>query len=219
VGPAESVVISVVSPTPPMARDGDTGSHISNPAAVGPAPRVPRLGMPVRLIVMVGNPKPRSRTLSVAELVAARVAAATGAMHYLTVDLCEYAGEVFRWPHEGLSALSATVASADVLVVASPTYKGAYTGLLKSFLDRYPSGGLAGVTAIPVMTGSDPLHGMAPDFTLRPLLVELGASVPTQGLFFLISQMCVAEKVIGKWAEANLTRDFGRNARTGGRHA
>jgi FMN reductase len=155
---------------------------------------------------VVGNPKPRSRTLLVANLVADRVAAVSGAAHELTVDLCDYAGDVFRWPHEGLSELSAAVASADVLIVASPTYKGAYTGLLKSFLDRYPQGALAGVTAIPVMTGSDPLHGMTPDFTLRPLLVELGASVPTQGLFFLISQMGIAEHVVDEWAAVNLSR-------------
>lgn len=166
--------------------------------------------MHVRIVVVVGNPKPRSRTRHVAELVADRVASALGARHELTVDLCDYAGDLFRWPDDGLDRIGSAVASADVLVVASPTYKGAYTGLLKSFLDRYPSGALSGVTAIAVMTGGDAAHGLAPIFTLCPVLVELGASVPTQSLFFLISQMDAAEAVVDKWAEENLSRAYWR---------
>ena len=52
-----------------------------------------------------------------------------------------------------LSRLTAEVAAADIAVFASPTYKAAYTGLLKAFLDRYGSNGLAGTIAVPVMTG------------------------------------------------------------------
>jgi FMN reductase len=159
-----------------------------------------------RLVVVVGNPKPRSRTLAVAEMVAARVARAYGAIHVATVDLCDYADLMFRWPDDQLSVISKGVAAADMLIVASPTYKGSYTGLLKGFLDRYPFNALDGVTAIAVMTGSDPIHGLAPDYTLRPLLVELGASVPTKGLFFQIAQMGTAAAVVDQWAAANLPR-------------
>ena len=87
---------------------------------------------------------------------------------------------------------------------ASPTYKAAYTGLLKAFLDRYPSEGLAGVTAVPVMTGGSPEHAMAVDSTLRPVLVELGASLPTPGLFFVMTQMPQLEAVVDQWAEKGL---------------
>lgn len=156
------------------------------------------------MVVLVGNPKPQSRTLTVAELVANRVSRAFGAAHIATVDLARYADLIFRWPDEQLAVISKGVAAADIIVVASPTYKGAYTGLLKGFLDRYPLNALDGTTAIPVMTGSDPIHGLAPDYTLRPLLVELGASVPTKGLFFPIAQMGTAAAVVDQWARANL---------------
>ena len=44
--------------------------------------------------------------------------------------------------------------SADLVVVASPTYKATYTGLLKLFLDRFAGGtGLRGV-AVPLMLGA-----------------------------------------------------------------
>lgn len=169
------------------------------PAGRSDEPRARR-----NLVVVVGNPRPQSRTLAVAEMVAARVGDALGAARVATVDLCRYADLMFRWPDDQLAVISRGVAAADILVVASPTYKGAYTGLLKGFLDRYPFNALAGVTAIPVMTGSDPVHGLAPDYTLRPLLVELGASVPTKGLFFQIAQMGIAAAVVDRWAAVSL---------------
>ena len=158
----------------------------------------------MELSVLVGNPKPRSRTLAIAEAVAERAAAATGATVARTIDLADHADDLFKWPHDGLSALNDTVAASDLLVVASPTYKAAYTGLLKAFLDRYPNNGLGGVTAIPVMTGASYVHAMAIDTALRPVLVELGASVPTRGLFFEMSQMGEMEAVVDAWAQEHL---------------
>lgn len=156
------------------------------------------------LVIVVGNPKPRSRTLTVAEAVADRVSAVTGARLGKTVDLCDYAQHLFSWPHEELAALNDEVASSNYVVVASPTYKAAYTGLLKAFLDRYPHNGMAGVTAIPVMTGGSPMHAMAVDTTLRTVLVELGASLPTRGLFFPATQMGRLDELVDEWAGENL---------------
>jgi FMN reductase len=83
----------------------------------------------------------------------------------------------------------AKVQSADIAIVASPTYKGAYTGLLKLFLDQFATGtGMQGVLAIPLMLGADPGHQMAAEFMLKPVLVELGATVPTPAIFQLDSR-------------------------------
>jgi FMN reductase len=74
------------------------------------------------------------------------------------------------------------------VVVASPTYKGAYTGLLKLFLDRFAGQtGLTGL-AVPLMLGGSPAHSLAPELMLRPVLTELGATVPGRGLFVVDSQ-------------------------------
>jgi FMN reductase len=158
----------------------------------------------IRISVIVGNPKPRSRTLRVAETVAGRIAEETGGRVVQVVDLCDYAGDLFKWPDERLAAVSDSLAGCDLLVVASPTYKAAYTGLLKAFLDRYPAMGLSGVTAVPVMTGGCERHAMVVDTTLRPLLVELGASVPTRALFFLMSRMGEMQAVVDQWAVENV---------------
>jgi FMN reductase len=156
----------------------------------------------VQLVVLVGNPKPQSRTLDVAEMLAERVSRLTGASHEQTVDLCDYSDEIFRWPDETLTAISADVAAAGIVIVASPTYKASYTGLLKAFLDRYPSRALAGVTAIPLMTMANPAHSLSVDFTLRPLLVELGASVPTKGMSFLTSDVAEAPAFVDAWVSS-----------------
>jgi len=159
----------------------------------------------MRVAVVVGNPSPRSRTRAVAHAVAAWICRRYEGEIAQDVDLIDYARQIFDAPNDELDALTADVARSDVLVVASPTYKGTYTGLLKAFFDRYSNDGLAGVVAVPVMTAGSPLHGLAIDFGLRPLLVELGASVPTRGLCFLVpSQMSELDDVVETWAAANL---------------
>lgn len=172
----------------------------------------------VALSVVVGNPNPRSRTLEIAELLGERVSAITGAVQRPTLDLIDVAGELFQWPSPQLDALTDEVASADIVVFASPTYKASYSGLLKSFLDRYGSDGLSGVTAIPLFTTGSPQHHLAVEFTLRPLLVELGASVPTRGLSFPTADHDRREHVVDAWLEASgapLARSFPRAGEAG----
>ena len=60
------------------------------------------------------------------------------------------------------------VTSADLVVVASPTYKGTFTSLLKLFLDVFPLRGLEGTAAVPVMLGAAPVHALAVESALRP---------------------------------------------------
>lgn len=158
----------------------------------------------MEVTVVVGNPKPRSRTREIAEAVAESVVERTGARLAPTIDLCDVSGSMFRWPDATVEDFGNRLAATDIAVVASPTYKAAYTGLLKAFLDRYGINGLAGVTAIPVMTGAGFQHALAVEMSLRPVLVELGASVPTRGLYFEISQMDQMSGIIQRWATDNL---------------
>lgn len=159
----------------------------------------------MKVTILVGNPKPASRTLQVAQVAVQKLVGSVP-LDLTVIDLAEHSVQLFDWPSEPMSELTATVAESDLLVIATPTYKASYTGLLKSFLDRYPANGLRGVTAIPVMTGADLTHSMGADVNLRPLLVELGASVPTRSLYFLASQMDQLETVVGEWAAETADR-------------
>lgn len=164
--------------------------------------------MSLKVTVVVGNPKPASRTRKVAELLVERLLR-PGAYELVVIDLADHTDEIFVWPSEKMAALNARVSESDLVVFASPTYKATYTGLLKAFLDRYPANGLAGVTAIAVHTGADFAHAMGPTFTLAPLLVELGATVPGRGFYLPLTQLEKVDDVVAAAAAeyaANMTR-------------
>lgn len=151
------------------------------------------------ITVLVGNPKPASRTRQLAEAVARAVSEEDADCR--VVDLAEHTAELFSWPSAVMDDLTESVAASDLLVVASPTYKATYTGLLKAFLDRYGNNALRGVTAVPVMTGAGAGHLMAPEMHLRPLLVELGATVPSRSLYFITEDMNRMHELVAEWAE------------------
>ena len=164
----------------------------------------------MRIAVVTGNPKPASRThgaaLAVAGALSAALAgprapvapAAPGA--HLVVDLSEHAPSLFDSSATELSRLTAEVAAADIAIFASPTYKASYTGMLKAFLDRYGSNGLAGTIAVPVMTGGWAGHSLAVEVHLRPVLVELGATIPARGLYITEPELPELDAAIAGWA-------------------
>jgi FMN reductase len=131
--------------------------------------------------VLVGNPRQGSRTYQAAHRVAAEL---TNRQPDHGIDLASLGSCLIEGGFELDHALD-TVRSSQLLIVASPTYKGAYTGLLKLFLDRIAADALIGVTAVPVMLGGHWKHALAPEVALKPVLAELGASCPTRGLFLL----------------------------------
>jgi FMN reductase len=57
---------------------------------------------------------------------------------------------------------------------------------------------LAGVTVVPLMLGGHWAHALAPELLLKPVLVELGASAPTKGLFLLDSEF-TSGKALDGW--------------------
>jgi FMN reductase len=156
--------------------------------------------MTIKVSVVVGNPKPQSRTLKVATTLVEHLLE-PGTYELTIVDLADYASEIFDWPSDTVASLSAAVAESDLAIFASPTYKATYTGLIKAFLDRYPANGLAGVVAIPVLTGGDLTHSMGPTHTFAPLLAEFGAVVPGRGLYFVASKMDQCDEIVGRAAE------------------
>jgi FMN reductase len=148
-------------------------------------------------VIVVGNPKPRSRTFEAAQLVVRRL---TGADPDMRIDLTDLGPALLDWTNADVAAAIATVHSADLVVVASPTYKGSYTGLLKLFLDRIGAGALAGVTAVPLMLGGDLRHSLAHEVLLKPILTEIGATCPTRGLFLIDSEYAESA-ALDEWLE------------------
>lgn len=154
----------------------------------------------LKVTVVIGNPKPQSRTGKIAETFARRFVGSANA-DLRIIDLADHAPSLFAWPSQSMAELNAQVSDSTIIICASPTYKASYTGLLKAFLDRFPANGLRNVVCIPLMTGADSGHSMAPTVNLVPLLLELGAIVPTCGLYFNTSQMDQADQFIDSGVE------------------
>jgi FMN reductase len=153
--------------------------------------------------VVVGNPKARSRTLDVATVVAdaaAEVTGLTGATK-VTVDLADLGPSLFDWSSARVREAVDAVRTCSLAVVASPTYKASYTGLLKSFLDWFSTTDLQGVVVVPLMVGAGLQHALAVEVHLRPVLVELGATLPSRGLYVTESQFAELDAVVAAWLD------------------
>jgi FMN reductase len=121
--------------------------------------------------VLVGHPQPRSRTGALAEHVADAIEEAIGPCRRDLTALSAISARVNDFADESVSEVAAAVGRTDILVVASPTFRASYSGLLKSFFDRFTGQGLAGVLAIPLMSGRSGRHALAVEMYLRPALV------------------------------------------------
>ncbi|WP_083473549.1 NADPH-dependent FMN reductase [Frankia sp. R43] len=151
-----------------------------------------------RLVVLSGSPRTGSRTLAVARGLVERITEDLPAASVEIIDLAELARHLFDGDSR-VAAAARTVAAADLLIVASPVYKGSYTGLLKVFLDLLPGGALRGVTAIPLVLSAAPDHSFAGEAYLRPVLVELGAAVPARSFAVIEEQIPDLDVVFDSW--------------------
>ncbi|MEN3537283.1 NADPH-dependent FMN reductase [Microbispora sp. ZYX-F-249] len=99
--------------------------------------------------------------------------------------------------HPRIAEVVRLVEEADGVLVASPVYKAAYSGLLKTVLDLLPQFALAGKVVLPVVTGGSPAHVLAIDYALRPVLTSLGADHVVPGWFVLDRHIAVRDGEAG----------------------
>jgi FMN reductase len=156
-----------------------------------------------QIVYLVGNPRAQSRTFDVAHTLATELAGALDTTAIAGIDLATLGPRVLAADDPEANAAVAAVLAADLLIVASPTYKATYSGVLKAFLDRIATGALQGKPAIPVLLGGAPNHQLAVDVHLTPLLFELGATVPARGLFVLEQELDVFASRAAIWAQAH----------------
>jgi FMN reductase len=166
---------------------------------------------PQSVVTVVGNPKAGSRTAAAAAFVAELLASELGTPYRIDelVDLVTFAPAIFqgdRASEEERAALDSAIdlaSSASVLVLGTPVYKGSYTGLLKSFLDVLPPHALAGSVVVPVTVSAAPSHKLLADLQLRPVLAELGASVPTPPVALEERELEDLQIAVSAWLRQN----------------
>jgi FMN reductase len=140
------------------------------------------------IVVISGSPSSSSKTARLASLVTDSLTAdGLPATHLQVRDLPPEALMHADFNHPAIVAALAQVAAAEGVVFATPTYKAAYSGLLKTFIDLFPQFGLTGKAVLPLATGGSLAHVMTLDYALRPVLHSLGARHVVQSHFMIES--------------------------------
>ncbi|MGG7510485.1 NADPH-dependent FMN reductase [Plantibacter sp. YIM 135249] len=134
---------------------------------------------------LVGNPRSGSKTHATTVALVDRLVdalAPLGAVRGQVTDLAEFGGRVLDPTDQELAELRTSLTHIRLLVVATPVYKGSYTGLLKAFLDGYGPGALERTATVPLTIAASPQHALAGSTHLHPLLIELGSVSPAGAL-------------------------------------
>ena len=144
------------------------------------------------VLLIAGSPSERSRTAALLEAAGQRLEARGVQVDRIRVrDLNPQALLLADFGHPSVSQATGQVARADVIVVATPVYKAAYSGVLKVFLDLLPQDGFKNKVVLPLATGGSPHHMLALDYSLRPVLQSLGAKHILPGIYATDAQVTV----------------------------
>jgi len=144
----------------------------------------------MNIVSISGSPQPRSRSSWLLQLARARLEHVAQSSHVIVVrDLPAQALLAADTAAEPIRIAVAQVLAADLVIVATPIYKAAYSGLLKIFLDLLPPDALRGKTVFPLATGGSLAHLLALDYALKPVLSVLGARDILDGVFATDEQL------------------------------
>lgn len=144
----------------------------------------------MQVLAISGSPSLRSRSAWLAQFAQTRLeglAAACVTLHARNLPAQALLGADFE--HPAIVDAIAAVERADLLLISTPIYKAAYSGLLKSLLDLLPQDAMRGKTVLPLATGGSPAHLLALDYALRPVLAALGARHILDGVFAADAQL------------------------------
>ena len=144
------------------------------------------------VLLIAGSPSAPSRSTALLEAVGERLAGRGARIDRLVIrDLPAQALLQAEWSHPAIERAIAKVAQARVVVVATPVYKAAYSGVLKVFLDLLAQNALQGKTVLPLATGGSPHHMLALDYALRPVLQSLSARQILPGVYATDAQIAL----------------------------
>ena len=137
-----------------------------------------------------GSPSATSRSALLLAEARRRVIAQGEETHWIAVrDLEPAAILLARADDPSVKAAIDQVVSARAVVISSPIYKASYSGLLKLFLDLLPSSAFEEKPVLPLSTAGSPLHVLALDFTIGPVLAALHAREVVQSVGALDTQV------------------------------
>lgn len=135
------------------------------------------------VVTIAGSPSSPSRCAAALET--ARDLLERRGLSTAAINLRDVPPEAMLWARfddPAIQRATALVADARAIVVATPVYKAAYSGLLKSLLDLLPGSALAGKGVLPVATAGSLAHCLVLEYALKPVLAALGAATFLPGV-------------------------------------
>ena len=149
------------------------------------------MSLQASVLLIAGSPSAQSRSAALLDSVSHRLTQRSGfVVERLNIrELPARALLWAEWEHPAIAAAIAQVARARAIVVATPVYKAAYSGLLKVLLDLLPQTALKDKTVLPLATGGSPHHMLALDYALRPVLQSLSARHILPGVYATDAQV------------------------------
>jgi len=142
------------------------------------------------VLLIAGSPSERSRSAALLDRVGQQLSRRGALVERLLIrDLSPQALLLADFGHPSVVAATKQVERAQAIVVATPVYKAAYSGVLKVLLDLLPQTALKGKTVLPLATGGSPHHMLALDYALRPVLQSLGARHILPGVYATDAQV------------------------------
>ena len=154
------------------------------------------------IVVVSGHPRPESSTLQLAKALGARIARSRGETDFRTIDVAELGPGLLTPSDWATGEALMEVQDATLLIVATPTYRGTFSGALKVLLDQLPANALAGMLAVPVVTADAQGEADTAEAFLARLLSELGADVVDFGLTATSSELADPDAVADQYTAA-----------------
>ncbi|MES2947994.1 MAG: NADPH-dependent FMN reductase [Pseudomonadota bacterium] len=144
------------------------------------------------VLLVAGSPSEYSRSAALLDAVQQRLQLRGVDVQRLHIrNLSPQALLLADTSHPTVAHAVAQVAQARAIVIATPVYKAAYSGVLKVFLDLLPQTAFKTKHVLPLATGGSPNHMLALDYALRPVLQSLGASHILPGIYATDAQVVV----------------------------
>lgn len=142
------------------------------------------------ILAIAGSPSHPSRTYSLVEYTTNLLQQQGYNIDIISVRDLPAEDLVFgRYDSPNLEQPKALLEKANGVIIATPIYKAAYTGLLKSFLDLLPQKALLGKIVLPIATGGTIAHLLAIDYALKPVLTQLGGQHILGGVYAVDKQI------------------------------
>lgn len=158
------------------------------------------------VVLLAGSPSPASRSTAVLRLL--RRLAGARQSEFELIELRELSPDalLFGTPSDELAKAQARVQEASGIALATPVYKAAYSGLLKTFLDYLSEGALRGKAAYPIATGGSNAHLLAVDYAMKPVLSVLGAARILDGLYLTNDAVIIGDDGIAQLSAEHNSR-------------